>query len=171
MRPVNTHPQPITRAGSRHHRIRLAAVVAALGLLGACATKNTPPTANASPPDATTQAAAGPQTPTLPKPRLSPLHYLSPFYWTHRLTAKKPGPPQAEPPQLVGTIRMVNTEDRFVLIDGLSYQDLQPGDLLVCISNQHETANLRMGSLSRPPFLIADIASGTPSVGDRVFKR
>ena len=51
-----------------------------------------------------------------------------------------------------------------------TFQGAEAGDLLVCIRDQKETANLRMSTLKNPPFLIADIASGTPSPGDRVFK-
>jgi hypothetical protein len=71
---------------------------------------------------------------------------------------------------LIGTIKMVNKEDKFVLIDGASFQGAQAGDALVCITNQKETANLRMSTLKNPPFLIADITNGSPSVGDKVYK-
>ncbi len=143
-------------------------------LLAGCLTKKkepvaSPPAPAAAPsiPAATPEATA---TPT-PKPEHSPLSYLSPLNWPDMLfPKKKAGPPQAHPPQLVGVIKMVNIEDRFVLIDAVSSQGTEAGALLVCIMNQQETANLRMSSLKNPPFLIADIASGTPSPGDRVFK-
>jgi hypothetical protein len=72
-------------------------------------------------------------------------------------------------PRLIGVIKTVSREDRFVLIDATAFQGAEAGDLLVCIRDQKETANLRMSNLRNPPFLIADIASGTPSPGDRVF--
>lgn len=78
--------------------------------------------------------------------------------------------PTAQAPQLIGTIKMVNKEDKFVLIDGASFQGATAGDALLCITNQKETANLRMSTLKNPPFLIADITSGSPSVGDKVYK-
>jgi hypothetical protein len=83
---------------------------------------------------------------------------------------RKAKPPQAQVPRLVGVVKTVNTVDRFVLIDATTFQGAEAGDLLVCIRDQKETANLRMSTLKNPPFLIADIASGTPSPGDRVLK-
>ena len=56
------------------------------------------------------------------------------------------------------------------MIDATTFQGAESGDLLVSIRDQKETANLRMSNLKNPPFLIADIASGTPAPGDRVFK-
>lgn len=87
-----------------------------------------------------------------------------------KIFPKKNKPPQAQAPQLIGVIKMVNTEDKFVLIDAVSYEGTEPGALLLCITNQKQTANLRMSGLKNPPFLIADIASGTPQPGDRVFR-
>jgi len=132
-------------------------------LLTGCATKKEP------------AAAAQPIPGTAPtqqvtKPKRSPLTYLWPPSWVEMIFPKKQGPPQAQAPQLVGTIKMVNVEDRFVLIDATSYQGMEPGTLLLTITDQKETANLRMSSLKNPPFLIADITSGTPAPGDRVFK-
>jgi hypothetical protein len=86
------------------------------------------------------------------------------------LLPRKAKPPQAQVPRLIGVVKTVNREDRFVLIDATTFQGAEAGDLLVCIRDQKETANLRMSTLKNPPFLIADIASGTPSPGDRVFK-
>jgi hypothetical protein len=83
---------------------------------------------------------------------------------------KKAGPPRGQAPQLIGVVKMVNPDDHFVLIDSISGLGTEPGTLLVCITDQKETANLRMSPLKNPPFLIADIASGTPAPGDRVFK-
>ena len=88
-----------------------------------------------------------------------------------KIFPKKAAPPIAEPPRLIGTIKMVNKEDKFVLIDAVSYGGAQPGDVLVCIVNQRESANLRASTLRNPPFLIADIASGSPSPGDKVYKQ
>ena len=87
-----------------------------------------------------------------------------------RFFREKPAPPQAQIPRLIGVVKTVRKEDRFVLIDATAFQAAEAGDLLVCIRDQKETANLRMSTLKNPPFLIADIASGNPSPGDRVFK-
>jgi hypothetical protein len=86
------------------------------------------------------------------------------------LLPRKAKPPQAQVPRLIGVVKTVNSEDRFVLIDATTFRGAEAGDLLICIRDQKETANLRMSTLKNPPFLIADIASGIPSPGDRVFK-
>jgi len=133
-------------------------------MLAGCVTNKTPPATPAPAPlPGETPAPAA-------KPRRPIVDYFWPLNWPEMIFPKKPGPPQARPPQLIGTIKIVNTEDRFVLIDAVSYQGTEPGSLLVCLMNQKETANLRMSSMKNPPFLIADIASGNPSPGDRVFK-
>jgi hypothetical protein len=168
------------------------------GLLTGCATKPKPGaegTASASPsptPAASQDPASSPApTPTAtpkpekPKPTPKPekpkpaagtaktpwYAYVSPAYWMSKIIPKKAKPPQARAPQLIGTIKMVNKDDRFVLIDAISYNSVQAGDALVCIVNQRQSANLRASALRNPPFLIADIASGTPSPGDKVYKQ
>jgi len=72
---------------------------------------------------------------------------------------------------LLGQIRQVNSESGFVLIDATVSSSAKPGDALVCIANQKETADLKLTTLRSASFVIADITSGTPSVGDRVYKR
>ena len=95
------------------------------------------------------------------------------FSWLGSLPSllpRKAKPPPAQVPRFIGVVKTVNREDRFVLIDATTFQAAEAGDLLVCIRDQKETANLRMSTLKNPPFLIADIASGNPSPGDRVLK-
>lgn len=121
---------------------------------------------------ATAQATPKPkpaEKPAQNKPKVSLLAKV--LYWANplNLLPKKAKPPAAQPARLLGVVKMVNLDDKYVLIDAVS-QNTAPGDLLICIADQQETANLRMSSLKNPPFLIADIASGTPSVGDRVFQ-
>lgn len=142
------------------------ALLASLSL-AACATKK-----EATPPPPSPELAALPGTPKPPpkKASMSLLGYLWPLNWPKLIFPKKPGPPQGETLPLIGVVKMVNADDHFVLIDAVSYQGLEPGTLLVCITSRQETANLRMSSLRNPPFLIADITSGTPAPGDRVFK-
>ena len=114
--------------------------------------------------------AAHPQA-SQPKPKRP--FIVSVFSWfgaIPNLIPRKAKPPQAQVPRLIGVIKTVNREDRFVLIDATTFQGAEAGELLVCIRDQKETANLRMSTLKNPPFLIADIASGDPSPGDRVFK-
>jgi hypothetical protein len=147
-------------------------------LLTGCATKPKPgaegassptPAPTASPTPGPTPAPA-PAAATPPAQKVPWYACLSPGYWISKALPKKAKPPQAAAPRLIGTIKMVNKDDKFVLIDAVSYSGAQPGDSLVCIVNQRETAYLRASALRNPPFLIADIASGNPSPGDKVYK-
>lgn len=134
-----------------------------------CATKVKPPEGTPGPTPTPTPVPVEAQAAPEKKAGFS-LAYLSPNYWITRMKQKQPKPPQALPPQLIGTVKMVNKEDRFVLIDAISPGATQPGDAMVCIMNQKESAHLRASPLRNPPFLIADIASGNPSPGDKVYK-
>lgn len=165
---------------------RLLSCLLLLGLLAGCAGKKKPadanvaatgPVASASPSPAVTPPPAAAPSPTPapaqpPKPKsnfLSATKYINPTYWLKKL--KKPGTPQAQPVRLIGTIKMVNKEDKFVLIDAIGYGATQPGDSLVCIVNQRQSGFLRASAVRNPPFLIADIASGDPAPGDKVYKQ
>jgi hypothetical protein len=77
--------------------------------------------------------------------------------------------PVAQPPPWVGTVRVVNANEKFVLIDGLTLTAAQPGDTLIALSGLSESSTLRMTGLTQPPFVIADIVTGRPSVGDKVY--
>ena len=68
------------------------------------------------------------------------------------LLPRKAKPPQAQVPRLIGVVKTVNSEDRFVLIDATTFRGAEAGDLLICIRDQKETANLRMSTLKNPPF-------------------
>jgi hypothetical protein len=150
------------RRGSLQRSVSFPACMVLCGLLLAgCATK--------TPKHPTNQPGIGQS--AQPKPKRP--FMTSVFSWSGsipNLLPRKAKPPQAQVPRLIGVVKTVNTEDRFVLIDATTFQAAEAGDLLVCIRDQKETANLRMSTLKNPPFLIADIASGTPSPGDRVFK-
>lgn len=152
----------------------ISCLLACAFLVSACATKEKP---MPSPTSATMAAAAAQtggssdlQSTDVARKAGFSFVQLSPFYWIGRMLPKKKKPPQALPPRLVGVVRMVNKEDKFVLIDAFASQAAAPGDQLVCIMNQQETANLRMSNMKNPPFLIADIVNGTPSPGDKVYK-
>lgn len=122
---------------------------------------------------ASTVTASAPAVPTKKEPAKPVWYYISPITWYNSVAAlfpRKKKTPTALPPQAVGTIKMVNKEDKFVLIDGASFRSTAPGDALLCIMDQKETANLRVSTLRNPPFVIADITSGMPSPGDRVYK-
>jgi hypothetical protein len=141
----------------------LAGWISVGGLLSGCANKKE---LSGNP------EVAAAQVPEPPKPKASLMGTL--FGWTSvfsKLFPKKPEPPAAVPPQLLGEIRQVNGENQFVLIDASVSSSAKPGDALVCISGQKETASLRLTPLRSASFLIADIESGTPSVGDRVYRR
>lgn len=149
----------------------LAALLLAVSLVfTGCATKKEP-----------APTAADPALAAVPAPSPAPeakkgTHWanLLPWNWpaaiARSLVKKKPKAPRALPPQLIGVIKMVNKEDQFVLIDAFAYQAAQPGDSLVCLADQRETASLRLSTLRNPPFLIGDITSGSPSPGERVYK-
>lgn len=160
----------------------LCSLLLAGGLLAGCATKPKPESGTATP--ASAEAATSPTpTPTpapaqaaaapsaTPAPKTPWTSYLSPATWIGKVLPKKAKPPVAEPPRLIGTIKMVNKDDKFVLIDAVSYGGAQAGDALVCIVDQRESANLRASALRNPPFLIADITNGNPSPGDKVYKQ
>jgi hypothetical protein len=138
-------------------------------IFAGCATKEKP--AEGTPSPSPTPVQAAPAETVGKKSGLWWLGYFSPRYLMGKIFPKKPKPPQAEAPRLIGTIKMVNKEDRFVLIDAVSVSGIQPGDALVCIVNQRESAFLRSSPLKNPPFLIADITGGSPSPGDKVFKQ
>ncbi len=153
---------------------RLAALLIVSCLAG-CFLKDKPPNEEAAAASVPTTKATPPPVPTpkpaaKAKPNLSVLAYIWPPNWFGMLFPKKPAPPQALPPQVIGVVKMVNAADGFVLIDAVSFAGTEPGTQLICIANQKETAILRMSTLKTPPFLIADIASGHPSPGDKVFK-
>ena len=74
-------------------------------------------------------------------------------------------------PLLVGTVRLVNDDGHFVLIDsGLSPGPL-PGAVLICRAASGETGEVKAGEIRRRPFAIADVVKGTPQVGDQVFQQ
>jgi hypothetical protein len=155
----NFNSQSRLRSGPK----QACAVLCALALCG-CATKSP------KPPDSRQTGTTEAQ-PAQPKPKRPFL--ATAFSWLESIptfSPRKPKAPPAQVPRLIGVVKMVDRDDRFVLIDATTFQATAPGDLLICIRDQKETANLRMGNLKNPPFLIADIASGNPSPGDRVFK-
>lgn len=83
---------------------------------------------------------------------------------------KKDEPPKAQAAIQIGTIKLVNESERFVLIDTVAYQAAIPGDKLASISDGRKNGTLKVSPLRNPPFLIADIVEGSPSRGDRVYK-
>jgi len=64
---------------------------------------------------------------------------------------------------------MVNADEKFVLIESNTLSAIIPGETYTVIGGGAETASLRMTALRDPPFLIADIVSGSPSAGDKIY--
>ncbi len=84
-----------------------------------------------------------------------------------------PKPPRAEVvgiPSFVGTVAVVDEDDRFVLIDTDYTSTLEPGTELKTLTGQTETGTLRLSPEKRRPFFAADIVSGAPKKGDRVLQ-
>lgn len=72
-------------------------------------------------------------------------------------------------PQFVGTITLVNETERFVLIDG-GFAVLPEEVELRSFTGEIESGLLKPTAVRRRPFIIADIVSGSPKKGDRVFQ-
>jgi hypothetical protein len=72
--------------------------------------------------------------------------------------------------RLVGTIVAVNEEGKFVLIDTESSYAADVGTALKSFTDGTESGVLTVSPERKPPFMIADIVSGTPQKGDQVFE-
>jgi hypothetical protein len=134
---------------------RTAWIAAAVVVMVSCAARETP-----SPPE--------------PKPPSAPL-FIRAQQWVsnglQKIFPKKKRPPKAREPHLFGEIRQINEENRFVLLDASNVTArVTGGEQLVCIADKTQKAVLRVSPLRSGTFFIADIVSGTPSVGDRVYK-
>jgi hypothetical protein len=101
------------------------------------------------------------------KPPASPTSWLGGF--DKFLPKKKPSPPAATPVKWAGTIQLVNTAEKFVLIESESATPVIPGEKYLSVQNGRESGTLLMTSLKAHPFLIADILSGNPSTGDKIY--
>jgi len=85
--------------------------------------------------------------------------------------ANKPGakPPAAMRVDWAGTIRLVNTAENFVLVESESPTAVIAGEKYLSVHDGRETGALRITDLRAHPFLIADIVSGNPSTGDKIY--
>jgi len=70
---------------------------------------------------------------------------------------------------MVGTVALVSPEERFVLIDVTSLIAASPGTDVITIADSRETSQMKISRERRNPFVIADLISGAPKVGERVF--
>jgi len=82
---------------------------------------------------------------------------------------KKPEAPVASAPLWIGTIKVVNQSERYVLIDSKLTVALPPGETLNSVGNDFESGTVQTTADRVHPFFIADITSGNPAVGDRVY--
>jgi len=86
-----------------------------------------------------------------------------------------PMPPAEAPsvtaPVYVGEITVVNRESNFVLIDvsGRSSPP-DPGTELTAISEAGEGSRLKVSPERKRPFVTADVLSGNPKRGQRVYR-
>ena len=74
--------------------------------------------------------------------------------------------------QLLGTVHVIGSGGRFVLVEARVASlvaGLTDGEALVCRAAGNVSANLRVSRERRPPFVVADVADGTPNLGDEVF--
>lgn len=77
--------------------------------------------------------------------------------------------PAATQPNWIGTVKAVSDRDDYVLIDSQPYQGLPTGAILTSVGADSETGSVRVSDDRDPPFFIADIVTGKPAPGDRVY--
>ena len=87
----------------------------------------------------------------------------------HKIFPKKQEPPAAAPPVWIGTVKLVNERDGYALIDSQGFFTLPSGETLNAVGSNDESGVLRVTNDRNPPFFIADIVSGKPHAGDRVY--
>jgi hypothetical protein len=73
-------------------------------------------------------------------------------------------------PERVGTVILVNEEERFALVDFGTRDVPDEGAALKVFGEGTETAILAVGDVRKKPFVAADIVKGMPRKGDLVFK-
>ena len=146
--------------------LRNSAAIATALLLASCAAKK-----ESSPPKKTGDSAAlsaefidGPAA-----SERKPLFAGVGSFFSQLFPRKSPPAPLASPVNWAGEIRMVNVAENFVLIESNSSAATIPGEKYLAIQNGIETGSVRMTSLRNSPFLIADIVSGDPSPGNKIY--
>ncbi len=118
-------------------------------------------------------ANPGPASEAVPAPtpiqiKLRPTEGFLMRMW-HRIFPKKKEPPVAAPPQWVGTIKLINEHDGYALIDSPTSFSVPAGETLNSVGGDTESGVLRVSADRNPPFFIADIVSGKPTAGARVY--
>lgn len=81
---------------------------------------------------------------------------------------KEPAPARPQPPRVIGTVALVNNDQKFVLVDIGSTTTPEQGLALQVMRNGEQAATLTTGAESKRPFILADIVSGAPEKGDTV---
>ena len=109
-------------------------------------------------------ACTGQREKRAPAPSVSWLGNLGNF-----LPKKKPTPPVATPVNWGGTIRMVNKNENFALVEAESATPCVVGEKYICVRNGRESGTLMITSLRAHPFIIADILGGDPCDGDKIY--
>ncbi len=74
--------------------------------------------------------------------------------------------------QFLGTVHVIGTDGRFVLVQSpvaALVAGLVDGQALVCRAGGNVTATLHVSRERRPPFVVADVITGAPTLGDEVF--
>lgn len=105
--------------------------------------------------------------PPPPVPRLQKSLFQKLFFWWPK---GKPKPPVAQPLMALASIYVVNIPSKFVVLESVtSPADMHEGKLLSTISAGVIQSTVRITAESRPPFIIAEIISGTPERGAQVF--
>jgi hypothetical protein len=127
---------------------------------------------SASKPKPSPKPTPKPKASPTPKPEASPGGTPKPKEGGFpKLFSRKSKAPAARAAQVLGEIRQVNFEARFALVDASTAAGTTPGEALLTIAGGRQTSELKLTELSSPPFLIADIVSGKPAVGDRVYRK
>jgi len=101
---------------------------------------------------------------------LSGCALLQNFQRQRRAQKEKNRPPAARALQHIGDITLVATEGAFVLIDNQSRPSPAIGAMVHARSPDGRAAELRVTEMRKRPFVVADVVSGTPAKGDRVFQ-
>ena len=84
------------------------------------------------------------------------------------LVKKKPEAPEATLPTWIGRVVMVDSENRFALVDTGAPVRLPAGRKLLAFREKLRTAVLETTDDIRPPFLAVQLVEGIPSVDDQV---
>ncbi len=89
--------------------------------------------------------------------------------WQSAFPPKPEPPPAATAPNWIGAVKAVSDRHDYVLVDSQNYQSPPPGSILTTVGAESETGTVRVSDDRDPPFFIADVISGRPAPGDRLY--